>query len=83
MKKLLMIMAVVGSVVSPALANECPLLQAQIDAAFGNRADAMAANVKALAHEAWALHESGKHEESVKKYDEAAKAGGIELKHRK
>ncbi len=83
MKTLLISCAMVGLAAAPALANECPTLQAQIDAAFGNRVDDTAANVKALAHEAWALHQAGKHEESVKKYDEAAKAGRIELKHMK
>jgi hypothetical protein len=70
-----------GLAATPALANECPTLQAQIDAAFGNRVDGTAATVKALAHDAWALHQAGKHNEAVKKYDEAAKAGQIELKH--
>ena len=83
MKTLLIVVAVVGFAVSPVLANECPTLQAQIDTAFGNRADGMAANAKALAAEAWALHQAGKHAESVAKYDEAAKAGGMELKHMK
>ena len=83
MKTLLIAVAVVGFAVSPVLANECPTLQAQIDAAFGNRADAMAADAKALAAEAWALHQAGKHAESVAKYAEAAKAGGLEMKHMK
>ena len=83
MKTLLIVVAVVGFAVSPVLANECPTLQAQIDTAFGNRADGTAANVKALAAEAWGLHQAGKHAESVAKYAEAAKAGGIELKQMK
>jgi hypothetical protein len=39
------------------------------------------ASVKALAREAWALHKAGKHDEAVTKYEEAAKKGGLELKH--
>jgi len=50
-------------------------LQAQIDAAVGTRYDSNAARAKALAAEAWALHQAGKHAESVAKYDEAAKSG--------
>jgi hypothetical protein len=83
MKQLLMAVVVVGLVAGGAFANECPSLQAQIDTELGNRADEQAAAAKALAQEAWALHEAGKHAESVAKYNEAAKAGGIELKHMK
>ncbi len=43
---------------------------------------AAAANAKQLAAQAWALHQAGKHQESVAKYDEAAKAAGITLKHK-
>jgi len=81
MKKLLIATALLGLVASPVLANECPTLQAQIDKAFGKRSDKVGASVKALAREAWALHKAGKHDEAVAKYEEAAKKGGIELKH--
>jgi 3-methyladenine DNA glycosylase AlkD len=40
------------------------------------------ANTRQLAAQAWALHQAGKHEESVAKYDEAAKAAGITLQHK-
>lgn len=83
MKKLIIGMAMVAFAATPALAMECPLLQQQIDAAVGNRIDATSANAKALAAEAWSLHAGGKHADSVKKYDEAAKAAGITLKHKK
>jgi len=82
MKLFVTVLGLVAVAVGPALANECPALQAQIDAAVGTRADANAASAKALAADAWALHQSGKHSESVAKYDEAAKAAGIELKHK-
>jgi len=82
MKRFLVALAVIALTVSPALANECPTLQAQIDAQLGTRYDPGATNAKALAAEAWALHQAGKHAESVAKYDEAAKAAGITLQHK-
>ena len=82
MKRLVAALAMIVATASPALANECPTLQAQIDAAVGTRYDPSATNAKALAAEAWALHQAGKHAESVAKYDEAAQAAGITLKHR-
>ena len=83
MKALVLAFAVVAATASLASAFECPTLQQQIDAAFSNRADGAAAQARALAAEAWALHQAGKHAESVAKYDEAAKAGGIKLTHKK
>jgi len=83
MKLYIMALCFVAATAGPALASECPLLQKQIDAAIGTRADASAANAKALAAQAWALHQAGKHAESVAKYDEAAKAAGITLTHKK
>ncbi|PYN87507.1 MAG: hypothetical protein DMD87_13965 [Candidatus Rokuibacteriota bacterium] len=82
MNRFVAALALIASTISPALANECPTLQAQIDAALGTRYDPSATNAKALAAEAWALHQGGKHAESVVKYDEAAKAAGITLKHK-
>jgi hypothetical protein len=81
MKTFVLAMCALGVLTGPALANECPALQAQIDTAFGNRFDGTASSVRSLAAQAWALHQGGKHEESVKKYDEAAAAGKLELKH--
>ena len=60
-------------------AGECPALQAQIDAQFGKRFDRQATEVRTKAAEAMALHRAGKHDESVKTYDEAAKLGAIQL----
>ena len=79
MKLYVMVLALVASAAGPALASECPALQAQIDKAVGTRYDASAGNAKVLAQEAWALHQAGKHAESVAKYDEAAKAAGLTL----
>ncbi|MBI3628865.1 MAG: hypothetical protein HY217_04675 [Candidatus Rokubacteria bacterium] len=81
MKLLVALALLLGFAASPVLANECPTLQAQIDKAFRKRAGKMAASVKVLAREAWALHKAGKHDEAGTKYAEAAKKGGLELKH--
>jgi hypothetical protein len=83
MKKLLMLVAVFGFSVGTVLANECPTLQAQIDAEANRRFDNGAYQARMLAKEAWALHEQGKHADSVTKYDEAAKAAGLTLTHKK
>ena len=79
MKSFVTALVLVVSAAAPALASQCPLLQAQIDKAIGNRFDPGAANARSLAAEANALHTAGKHAESEAKYDEAAKAAGIEL----
>jgi len=79
MKRFVMALILVASAAGPALAGQCPALQAQIDKAVGNRADATAANTKVLASQAWSLHQGGKHAESEAKYEEAAKAAGITL----
>lgn len=70
---------VASAAAGPALAGECPALQAQIDKAVGQRYDSGAGNAKILAKDAMSLHQAGKHEESVKKYEEAAKAANVTL----
>jgi len=79
MKSFITALVLVASTAAPALASQCPTLQAQIDRAIGTRYDPSAANAKQLASQAWTLHQSGKHAESEAKYDEAAKAAGITL----
>jgi len=79
MKIFVTALVLVASVAGPVVAGQCPTLQAQIDKAVGNRADAAAASTKLLAKQAWELHQSGKHAESEAKYDEAAKAAGLTL----
>jgi len=83
MKSFVTALVLVASAAAPALANQCPLLQAQIDKAIGTRFDPGAANARSLAVQANSLHVSGKHEESEAKYDEAAKAAGITLEMKK
>jgi len=82
MKRFVIAFALIASTASAATANECPLLQAQIDRAIGTRYDPSAANARQLAAQAWVLHQAGKHAESVAKYDEAATAAGITLQHK-
>ena len=82
MKRFVTALALIASTASPAIANECPLLQAQIDRAIGTRYDPSAANARQLAAQAWTLHQAGKHAESIAKYDEAAQAAGITLQHK-
>jgi hypothetical protein len=79
MKIALTVLALVVLAAGPAFANQCPALAAQLDKALGQRYDAGAANAKVLAKDAMALHQAGKHDESVAKFDEAAKAAGITL----
>ena len=64
---------------SPALAMQCPALIQQIRAQTGNRLDAGANSAKAMANDAEQLHKDGKHADSVKKCEEAAKVAGIKF----
>lgn len=82
MKTVLMTIAALGFAVSPVLAHECPLLHKQVMAAADYRLDDAAYKAKTMAGEGDALHKAGKHDESVAKYDEAAKAMGITLVHK-
>ena len=80
MKKVMLLgIAMIVAMPVTAMAGQCPLLQAQIDKEFGKRFDRTASTTKQLAAQANALHKSGKHAESVKKYEEAAKAGNVKL----
>ncbi|MGH7388537.1 MAG: hypothetical protein ACREM3_03660 [Candidatus Rokuibacteriota bacterium] len=83
MKGIVLGLGLVVALAGAASAGECPLLQAQIDKEYGRRFDKTAASVKSMAAQAMGLHRSGKHAESVKMYDEAAKAGGMKLMHKK
>ena len=79
MKSFVAALVMVVAAAAPALAGQCPMLQAQIDKAIGTRFDPGAANARSLAAQANSLHVAGKHAESEAKYDEAAKAAGITL----
>lgn len=62
-----------------ASASQCPKLGAQIDKELGKRFDKTASGARTMAAQASALHRAGKHAESEKMYQEAAKAGGVKL----
>jgi hypothetical protein len=80
MKMLMMALAIVAMAAAPALANQCPLLIKQIQDATAGKTDDASKKALALATEAKALHDTGKHAESVAKADEAAKAINLSLK---
>jgi len=80
MKRILMALALVLATAGAALANQCPLLIKQIEDATAGKTDDASKKAQALAKEAKALHDSGKHAESVAKADEAAAAIGLTLK---
>lgn len=80
MKMLMMALAIVALAAAPALANQCPLLIKQVQDATAGKTDDASKKAMALAMEAKALHDSGKHAESVAKADEAAKAINLTLK---
>ena len=82
MKKILMalVLVLVLATAGAAFANQCPLLIKQIDDATAGKTDDNSKKAQALAKEAKALHDSGKHAESVAKADEAAAAIGLTLK---
>jgi len=76
-------LAMVGLVAGPAMANQCPLLIKQIMDATAGKTDDNSKKAVALANEAKALHEAGKHAESVAKAQEAAKVIGLNLQMKK
>jgi hypothetical protein len=80
MKKFMLALAVVGLLAGPAVANQCPLLIKQIMDATAGKTDDASKKAVALATEAKALHEAGKHADSVAKAEEAAKAINLKLK---
>ena len=80
MRHLAMALALVGLAAGPVLANQCPLLVKQVMDATAGKTDDASKKAQALANEAKALHDAGKHAESVAKADEAAKAINLTLK---
>jgi hypothetical protein len=80
MKMLMMALAIVALAAGPVLANQCPLLIKQVQDATAGKTDDASKKAMALAQEAKALHDAGKHAESVAKADEAAKAINLTLK---
>ncbi len=80
MKTLVMALAILGLVAGPALANQCPLLIKQIQDATAGKTDDASKKAIAMANEAKALHDAGKHAESIAKAKEAAAAINLQLK---
>jgi hypothetical protein len=80
MKMLMMALAVIAFAAAPTLANQCPLLIKQIQDATAGKTDDASKKAAAMATEAKALHDAGKHAESVAKADEAAKVINLSLK---
>jgi hypothetical protein len=80
MKTMVIALAMIVAMPAAAMAFKCPTLQAEINKTYGKRFDRTATNVRYMAAKADALHKSGKHAESVKAYEEAAKAGNVEMK---
>lgn len=80
LKTLLIAIAVITLAASPALAFQCPLLIKQVQDATAGKTDEASKKAMALAAEAKALHDAGKHADSVAKADEAAKAINLSLK---
>lgn len=80
MKRLAIALAMVGLAAGPAAAFQCPLLIKQIQDATAGKTDDASKRAVALANEAKALHDQGKHAESVAKAEEAAKVVNLALK---
>ena len=80
MKTVMMALAMVGLLTGPALANQCPLLVKQIVDATAGKTDDASKKAATMATEAKALHDAGKHADSVAKAKEAAAAIKLELK---
>ena len=80
MRIFVMALAVFGLLTGSALANQCPLLVKQITDATAGKTDDASKKAAAMATEAKALHDAGKHVDSVAKAKEAAAAIKLELK---
>ena len=81
LKALVIAIAALTLLAGPAMAGQCPLLIKQLNEAAGKMkaGDAMVAKAKPVIAEAQKLHEAGKHADSIKKCDEAAKLLGVKL----
>lgn len=85
MKKFLIALAAVAFLAGPAMANQCPLLIKQLNEATAKMKadDPNVKKGKELIAEAQKLHDSGKHADSVKTAEEAAKVLGVKLQMKK
>ena len=85
MKVLVIAIAALVLMASPAMAGQCPTLIKQLNEAVGKMKadDAMVKKAKPLIAEAQKLHEGGKHADSIKKCEEAAKVLNVKLEMKK
>jgi hypothetical protein len=83
MNRLMIAVVTIGLLAGPAFAYQCPLLIKQVMDATAGKTDQASQKALALANEAKALHEAGKHDESIKKAQEAAAAINLTLKMKK
>lgn len=81
MKELLIGLLGLALMVSPAMANQCPLLIKQLSEAAGKMKadDPQVKRGTTLIAEAQKLHDAGRHAEAVAKAEEAAKVLGVKL----
>lgn len=85
MKALVIAVALLTLLAAPVMAGQCPLLIKQLNEAVGKMKpdDAMVKKAKPLIAEAQKLHDGGKHADSVKKCEEAAKILNVKLEMKK
>jgi hypothetical protein len=85
MKALVIAVALLAFLAGPAMANQCPLLIKQLNEAVAKMKadDPKVKQGKGLIEEAQKLHDGGKHADSVKKAEEAAKVLGVKLQMKK
>ena len=85
LKALVIAIAALTLLAGPAMAGQCPLLIKQLNEAVGKMKadDAMVKKAKPVIAEAQKLHDGGKHADSVKKCEEAAKILGVKLEMKK
>ena len=81
MKTIVIAIAALFLLASPAMAGQCPTLIKQLNEAVEKTKDeAKAKKAKAFIAEAQKLHDDKNHADSVMKCDEAAKVLGVKLK---
>ena len=82
MKPIVIAIAALFFLASPAIAGQCPTLIKQLNEAVEKlkEDDAKAKEAKVLISEAQTLHKERKHDDAIMKCDEAAKVLGVKLK---
>jgi hypothetical protein len=83
MRGFMLSLVFVAAAATAASAADCRSFQVVIDKQFGKRFDKTASETRRLAKEGEKLCKAGKEADATKKYQEAAKAGGIQLTEQK